>query len=285
MKNRIILIFTFINFVNVAQIELQLKKHVSFLASDDLKGRQTGSAEEKKVNQYLLSNFATSKKSKIQRWNYSFVKDKITFQSEMIGCFVNNNCDKTLLITAHVDHIGLGSKLSLSFKENEIHNGADDNASGVAILLELQRFLEQKKLKANILFIAYTGHELGLYGSKYFSENISKKYKKIVLNLNFDMIGRLDKNIRNVYISSSESLKHSFKNEFSDVNFVQADNSRLLSLDCSHFHLMGIPSATFTTGIHNDYHKTTDDEEYINYDGMVKILISIENWILKHYSN
>ena len=284
MKNKILVLFTFITFLTVSQIDLQLKKHVCFLSSDSLKGRQTGSVEEKQVNNYLRSNFITSKKSKIQQWDYSFVKNNVNYQSQMIGCYVNNKCDITLLITAHVDHIGLGSNLSLSYKENEIHNGADDNASGVALLIELQRLLIQKELNANILFIAYTGHELGLFGSKYFSENIKKKYKKIVLNLNFDMIGRMDKTLTNVYVSASETLKSSFKSEFSGVNIIEADSSRLLSLDCSHFHLMGIPSATFTTGIHNDYHKTSDDERYINYDGIQKILISTNDWILKRYS-
>lgn len=285
MKNKILALFTFISFLTESQIDLQLKKHVCFLSSDSLKGRQTGSVEEKQVNNYLRSNFITSKKSKIQQWDYSFVKNTVTYQSQMIGCYVNNKCDITLLITAHVDHIGLGSNLSLSYKENEIHNGADDNASGVALMIELQRLLVQKKLKANILFIAYTGHELGLFGSKFFIENISKKYKKIVLNLNFDMIGRMDKSLTNVYVSASETLKSSFKSEFSNINLIEVDSTRLLSLDCSHFHLKGIPSATFTTGIHNDYHKTSDDEQYINYDGIMKILISTENWILKHYSN
>ncbi len=285
MKKLFLIVLLFINFwVNTqSHLELQLKKHVQFLASDTLKGRATGSEEEKLVNNYLIANFKKSRKSKIHKWNYSFVKDKVSYQSEMIGCFVNNKCDITLLITAHVDHIGLGSNLSLSYKENEIHNGADDNASGVAVLLELQRLLVQKKLNVNILFIAYTGHELGLYGSKYFSENSSKKYKKIVLNLNFDMIGRMDKSLMNVYVSASESLKHSFKNEFSAVNLIEADKSRLLSLDCSHFHLKGIPSATFTTGIHNDYHKTSDDEQYINYNGMIKITFALEKWILDNY--
>lgn len=285
LKTILYFLFLFDALFIQAQSEMvrSLQQHVRFLAADSLKGRATGSKEEAFVNQYLIQNLRRAKNVSMLHWRYSFTKEKQIYNSEMVGCFVNNKSKKTILISAHVDHIGWGSNLSLSHKNNEVHNGADDNASGVALVLELQKLLVLENLGVNVLFVFYSGHELGLFGSEYLVNNLSKKWKNILLTLNFDMVGRMDKELQKVFVSSSDSLKGKFNSAFTQCNLIEADDQRLLSLDCSHFHKRGIPSATFSTGMHNDYHKTSDDEKYINYQGIEILLNAIHTWLMLNY--
>lgn len=256
----------------------QLKNHISYLASDSMKGRSTGSKEEKLANVYVRENWTSKKrKTEVITWNYPIFISDDTIQSQMIGNFINNKSEQTLLIGAHIDHIGLGGKLSKSFGKLDVHNGADDNASGVALLIELQRYYSTKKLPFNILFVAFTGHEIGTYGSAYLSQHLDHKFGQLFCMLNFDMVGRMDPSSKKLFVSCSESLSPSFNT--SELTLSMADSTRLSILDTQHFINQGIPSATFTTGMHDDYHRTSDDSEFINYAGMYQILLFFENWI------
>ncbi len=256
----------------------QLKSHISFLASDSMKGRSTGSKEEKLANIYVRENWASKNgKTEFLIWNYSIYTLEDTIQSQMIGNFINNKSKQTILIGAHIDHIGLGGKLSKSYGKHDVHNGADDNASGVGLLIELQRYYSTKRLPFNLLFVAFTGHEIGTYGSEYLAQHLDKKFGELFCMLNFDMIGRMDPSSQKLYVSCSESLAQSFNT--SELTLSIADSTRLTILDSQHFLNQGIPSATFTTGMHDDYHRISDDAKFINYAGMYQILLFFENWI------
>ena len=106
--------------------------------------------------------------------------EKLRGNSKNVVGFLDNKADQTVVIGAHYDHLGYGTSGSLYRGEPDIHNGADDNASGVALLLELARYLSTDKLlKNNYLFIAFSGEELGLYGSNYFVKNAPIDLKKV----------------------------------------------------------------------------------------------------------
>lgn len=269
--NRIVL--TGIFFVTIAwvwsqeQLAQDICTHVAFLASDKMKGRSTGSIEEEQANSYVEKEWGKSKKTKTFYWSYKIELDDSTLNSKMIGNFVNNKKDSTILIGAHIDHIGFGGKLSKSLSSNEIHNGADDNASGVALLIELQKSIAELSLDYNVLFVVYTGHEIGTYGSKYVSEHLPKKARKLALVINFDMVGRMNE-LNEAYVSSSQSMQHYMDTK--EFILYLGRESKLEVLDTKHFYPK-IPCLTFTTGMHNDYHKSTDDSEYINCRGIALI--------------
>jgi Iap family predicted aminopeptidase len=237
-----------------------LKKHVQYLSSDELEGRATGSKGEFLANNYLKKTLSP-RRSRILSWNYSIPADSQVVQSEMVGCFINNRAQNTVLIGAHIDHIGWGGKLSKSPGKKTIHNGADDNASGVALLIEIQHYLAQKKVPYNVLLIAFTGHEIGTKGSEYVSNMLPRKAKKIAYVLNFDMVGRMDPTTNKCYVSTNHPELFQYTSK--DLLFAQLDTTRLALLDTKHWFSQSIPCATITTGMHNDYHKNSDDEVYV----------------------
>jgi aminopeptidase YwaD len=190
--------------------------------------------------------------------------------------------DKTLkneyiAIGAHFDHLGMGGKNTGSRKPDTIavHNGADDNASGVAAMLELAQKLssKHKKVKRSIVFIAFAAEEMGLIGSQKFVESGLIPNEKIVAMINIDMVGRLVK--KDLQISGS---KTSTETE-SILKRLNADSTFTLALspegfgpsDYASFYNKNIPVFAFTTGAHLDYHTPFDDIDKINFEGMVKV--------------
>ncbi|MFM7664506.1 MAG: M28 family peptidase [Bacteroidota bacterium] len=204
------------------------------------------------------------KGSKKEKLSYSFTAQGKTLKSEMVTAFVDRKSSKTILVGAHIDHLGLGGELSKSPGKNEVHPGADDNASGVAMLIELHNYFTEHNSTCNLLFVAYTGHELGLYGSEHLSKHWKKRWKNLYHVYNFDMIGRMD----------TLQPKLLYSSNF-DVNLMNSSKSFLLTkessqrceiLDTKHF--LSVPCYTFTTGAHTDYHKISDLPDYLNYQGL-----------------
>jgi Zn-dependent M28 family amino/carboxypeptidase len=263
-----------------------LEEVVSFLASDSLKGRATGSAEETISANYIFDEFKKNKRCKVSRQKFKFCKDSIEYSSQNTVAYLNNNSKKTILFSAHYDHLGMGGELSHSKGGEKVHNGADDNASGVALMLDLAKKLSSKKWKEgnyNILFVAYSGHEIGLYGSKHFSEHIKRKYKPIELVVNFDMVGRLNSE-RKVYFDCSEDLASKVNTLRSDsVTISKSSMDRINLLDTKWFVKKGVPSITFSTGKHIDYHKASDDIKYIDFKGILWIERMVLDWIETNY--
>lgn len=210
--------------------------------------------------------------------------DKIRTGANVIG-YIDNGAPTTVVLGAHFDHLGYGEDGNSRYEKKEaaIHNGADDNASGTATLLALG--YELKKLAArsnNYLLIAFSGEELGLYGSKHFVENPTIDLKSINYMINMDMVGRLNDSTKTVTIGGygtspywSSVINSSAKGSFS----VKIDSSGSGPSDHTSFYRKDIPVLFYFTGLHTDYHKPSDDADRINYKGMVSILRHIEQLI------
>jgi len=180
-----------------------------------------------------------------------------------------------LIIGAHYDHIGMGGQGSGSRDPNNIavHNGADDNASGVAAIIELARKLSENKnqLKRSIIFIAFGGEELGTVGSKYFLKSQLIDINKIDAMFNFDMVGRLKEETKQLSVAGSGTSLESD----SILRKYGIDRTFELSLspdgygpsDYAVFYVEKIPVFFFTTGAHEDYHTQKDKYDKINFIG------------------
>lgn len=182
-----------------------------------------------------------------------------------------------IVIGAHYDHLGMGGRGSLSSsKEPVIHNGADDNASGTSTVMELaQKFSANKKsLKRSIVFMTFSGEEMGLLGSAHFVKSPTIPLEKIVAMYNLDMVGRLnEESSLTVYgtgtspiwkdLLNDKNSYYNFKLNFIDDGFGPSDHSSFYSKD--------IPVLFYFTGTHSDYHKPGDDFDKINYTGIEKI--------------
>lgn len=195
---------------------------------------------------------------------------------------LDNGKDNVVVIGAHLDHLGYGDEGSLHRGEPAIHNGADDNASGIAVMLQLARDLaEMDQARANdYLFIAFSGEEKGLYGSNYWTKHPTLPISTLNYMINLDMVGRLDTSstigINGVGTSPTwEELNRVLVGALK----VKTTTSGVGPSDHTSFYLQGVPAIHFFTGSHADYHKPSDDEEKINYDGMLRITRYIESLI------
>jgi hypothetical protein len=172
--------------------------------------------------------------------------------------------------------LGYGGEGSLyRGEEKAVHNGADDNASGVAIMLNLAGRLKVKNDNAetkdenNYLFMAFSGEEMGLLGSNYFSKNPTIDAKTINYMINMDMVGRLkaDSTLAVYGVGTSPIFKQTIKAHNDRFKLVQ-NESGVGPSDHTSFYLIDIPVLHFFTGQHEDYHKPADDSDKLNYDGM-----------------
>lgn len=252
---------------------------IGYLASDSMQGRAIGTKEDQLISQFIQAELKSVRKMKTKRQEFSFVYDSINYKSQNIIGFYNNQAPSTILITAHYDHIGLGGKLSNSQGVHAVHNGADDNASGVAMLLSLAKSAAHLNRQFNYMFVGYGAHEVGLFGSDYFAKKLPKQLKNIYLALNFDMIGRLTSS-QSLYYDNNDSLPTPFENMFpNNLKLVESTSDRINLLDSKWLAQKGIPSITISTGKHLDYHKITDDIDYINFEG----LALIENFLIEWF--
>ncbi len=183
-----------------------------------------------------------------------------------------------IILGAHYDHLGMGGpgSGSLSPDTPAIHNGADDNASGTAGLLELAELLASKRseLRRSLLFIAFSGEERGLLGSAHYVKNPILPLDQSVTMVNMDMIGRLNNRKLIVYgIGTSPGFEQLVTAHNADSTFdLRLVKDGFGPSDHSSFYGSGIPVFHFFTDLHADYHKPSDDWEKINYGGMTTIL-------------
>lgn len=278
--------------------EKQMKKDVEYLASDKLEGRNTGSPGEALAADYVAERFKKLGLSPKGTDNYfqvfTFTPQKnphIVSDEEVkeetgknVIAYLDNGAPTTVIIGAHFDHLGYGGKGSGSMYsgEGEVHNGADDNASGVAMLLQLAANLKGVADNNNYLFIAFSGEEKGLFGSNYFTKNPTIDLTRVNYMINMDMVGRLnDKNALAVYgVGTSPSWKESLEKDNKYGFDLIYEESGVGPSDHTSFYLQDIPVLHFFTGQHEDYHKPSDDADKINYKGMVIIASYIYDVIL-----
>ena len=198
-------------------------------------------------------------------------------ESLNVLAFLDKGSDKTVVIGAHYDHLGLGEYCNSRYiGPPAIHNGADDNASGVALMLSLAQKLKEKEdeLSYNYLFMAFSAEELGLLGSKAFVNTEVFRKHRIHYMLNFDMVGRLnEQNELGIFGSGTSSTWPKAFEQLDTAGFtINRNPSGMGSSDHTSFYLNDIPVLHFFTGTHVDYHKPSDDIDKINIDGMARVL-------------
>jgi len=266
--------------------ESRMLSDITHLASESFKGRELGTPELDTAATYIARQFQQiglmpggGDNSYFQIWqqDVSLPKGNITLRN-VIGILPGTNpqlAGQSLIIGAHYDHLGMGWPDVRAAHQGKIHYGADDNASGIAVMLELARQIVPKwQPERTIIFVAFTGEEADLLGSKHYIRN-TKNYptEKIIAMLNLDTVGRLENNPVTVFgTGTARELVHVFRGAGFvtgiPVNAVQDDFG---SSDQAAFIQAGVPAVQFFASAHEDYHAPGDTVDKIDSAGLVKV--------------
>lgn len=286
---KFILFITIISCDNNISYVNRIYDDINYLADNKLEGRKTGSKGEEIAADYIANRFKTlkikAKGTNTYFQDFSFNKpsnphgqvlfdetdnDTMMSSKNVIG-YIDNNAEQTVVIGAHYDHLGYGGEGSL-YVGSEIHNGADDNASGTALMLDLANQLKFSNRNNNYLLIAFSGEEMGLLGSNYFVKNPTIDLSSINYMINLDMVGRLkeDKSLAVYGVGTSTIFKQTINSNNESFNIIE-NESGVGPSDHTSFYINDIPVLHFFTGQHSDYHKPSDDAEKINFDGVKEI--------------
>jgi hypothetical protein len=297
---KILYLSTFFAFILIAfelkaqQIEAdKIKSHIGYLASDELNGRGTGTADEAKAASYIAKQFAAIKlqakgENGTYLQSYEFIEpanphataDTAGKKRSLINVmgYLDNGAQNTIVIGGHYDHLGLGhdgNSLEANPKD-KIHNGADDNASGTAGVIELARYYTNNNRKEayNLLFICFSGEELGLFGSKQYCEKPVIPLTHVNMMINMDMIGRLEPASKKLMVYGVGTAPE-FVNMIAGIKSnlkIMTDSAGVGPSDQTSFYLKDIPVLHFFTGQHSDYHKPSDDADKVNVEGEKEVL-------------
>lgn len=266
----------------------ELKEQLYFYASDEMEGRFTGTPGQKKAVQYLKSQYEAMKVpggagqgSYFQTVPGDFLK-RPEIDSENVLAFIEGSekPEEVLVLSAHLDHIGI--------EDGKVCNGADDDGSGTIALLEIaEAFAKAKEEghgpKRSILFLHVTAEEIGLYGSRYYSENPIYPLENTIANLNVDMIGRIDPKREKVsdyvYLIGSDMLSQDLHDisEMANKKYMNLDldytyngkddpNRFYYRSDHYNFAKNNVPVIFYFNGTHEDYHRPTDTPDKIEYE-------------------
>ena len=273
-----------------------LKTYLTVVASDEMQGRETGSAGQKKAGNYLIAHyqhnhipFPSGANSYYQAIPASYLNAKRNENlpdSENIWAFIKGSekPDEIVVVSAHYDHVGI--------KNGEVYNGADDDGSGTVALLEIAQAFELAKEaghgpKRSILFLHVTGEEHGLHGSRFYSENPLFPLANTVADVNIDMIGRRDEKHANSndyiyligsdYLSSDlyaicEKANKDFVHTNIDYTFNDKNDPNRFYYRSDHYNFAknNIPSVFLFNGVHADYHQASDEVDKIEFDALAK---------------
>ena len=266
--------------------------HIIYTISDDsMGGRAAGSIYEIKSINFLVNEIL-----KFLPNNYEIIIDEFTYTSydgtikaHNISVLPKNHKIPICILSAHYDHLMPGSYYSREIKnKNQIHPGADDNASGVSLAIELFKILLSDKSIDTMYpapaLILLSGHETGMHGS----EEWICKYKtlyNIDFVLNFDMVGRMDDNELILLIrqaTNDEVLNkyffENYKNNAKKFNInIKYTDEGFRQTDGYNFYINKIQSCTISTGVHSDYHRASDTPDKINIVSMYQIMLSLYN--------
>jgi hypothetical protein len=266
------------------------KTHIEFLSSDQLQGRGAGTEGDKIAVNYIKKRFydAAPNKGRVEVQEHYVFKDRRQKKDKVltynvIGYLVGNDKklkDEFVVIGGHYD--------TTANAPGKINNGADDNASGTSMVIELfEKFASTNNHKRTLVFMAFGGEELGLLGSKHFVNNPTIDLDKVHLMVNLDMIGRMeDNNVQLGGAATAENFSsrlHPFLME-KNVNVIELGKGIFSRSDHYNFYKKDIPVLFFFTGVHDDYHKPSDDADKINYDGMKSISNMVEG-IVDEFAN
>ena len=191
--------------------------------------------------------------------------------SNIVGVLKGKDTTQSIIIGAHLDHLGIRNQ---KFQMDSIYNGADDNASGIAVLLEMAKLCSKNsQYDCNIYFAAFGAEEGGLVGSKYFLSNLPNNIGNIKCMINYDMVGRMSGDTLHVNHSKSSKEWTNYLSTMPNYNFKLFYDKQVGITDSYNFIRKGIPSLWFFTGYHADYHKPSDEYEKLNYTGMERIVL------------
>ena len=273
----------------------RMMQTINYLADDKLKGRELGSPELDEAAQYIADKFKqyglkpfTTDGSYLQSWQQDVLDKKNLSLHNVIGIIPGTNPDlsQAVVLSAHYDHLGMGWPYHKDGNQGKVHNGADDNASGVAVMLEIAKSLGKSiKPERSIIFVAFTAEEAGLIGSKYFVKEYLK-HNKLFANLNIDTVGRLKDN--KLMVLNSNTARE-WKFVFMGTDFTTGVASKLITqeLDASDqvsFINAQIPAVQlFYAGIKSDYHAPADKADKIDTSGLIKVA-SVAKEIIEYLS-
>lgn len=254
-----------------------LRRHAERLADDTLEGREAGSRGGHAAGHYLGQQFQQHRLAGGAA-AHSYYQVFGSQYRNILGLLEGSDPQlkkEVIVVGAHYDHVGYGNSQNSYGPTGFIHNGADDNASGVAGLLELVEAFSRldARPKRSILFAFWDGEEKGLLGSEHWVAHPSLPLDRVRLAINLDMIGRLQRKRLEVYgIRSGFNLRRllSLNNADSDLAF---DFSWTMREDSDHysFYKRNVPVLMFHTGLHSDYHRPSDDVEKLDFAGMERI--------------
>jgi len=253
------------------------------LTADSLRGREAGTIYEIKARNYIAGRFKEiGLKPAIGDTSYyqKFYRKDVKRTFNNVCGFLDNKASKTIVIGAHYDHLGMGN-FGSRYGPGKIHHGADDNASGVVAMMEMARFLSSKLHNHyNYMFVAFTGEEMGLYGSDFFIKSDISKKVNITYMINFDMVGRYNYDNKNRIILFGTGSSPMWR------KILRKDKPVLFKLkkikygppfsDHISFYNNGVPILYFTTGTPLEYHTPSDEYQTINFEGMTDILDYVE---------
>ena len=251
------------------------RKTLSYLASDEMEGRKPGNPGNFIAVSFIKKEFESyGLETHLQKFTYTFrwrvglIRWRtVEIETMNVIGVLKGTSDKHVVIGAHMDHLGVDG-------DGDAYNGADDNASGTTAILELAEAFGKSdaRPKDTIVFIAFNAEELGLLGSKHYVSDPLLPLDDCKLMINLDMVGRL----RGTTVTaqggnlsrSVTQLVDKLDDDYPfDVNITAAGNRS----DHAPFNWSGVPVLFFHTGTHPQYHRTTDDPDLINYEGLVNI--------------
>ena len=274
----------------------ELKSLIYVYASDFFKGRETGKLGQKRAVKFISEYYESLKIKEAKGTESYFQRMKLNIsgdivQTENVVAVIEGSevPDEYIIISSHLDHEGE--------KNGEIYNGADDNASGTIGVLKIAEAFQNAvqsghRPKRSVIFLHLTGEEKGLLGSKFYTDNPLYPLENTIVNLNIDMIGRIDPRHKNnieryIYLIGtdllsselhkvSESTNNNTTKLFLDYKYNDIDQSECIYYRSDHFHFVknNIPAIFYFNGIHEDYHKPTDTAEKIEY-GLLKDRIKL----------
>ena len=251
----------------------RLTRHVYYLAGDSLRGRKAGSEDAAKAAAYIVKQFEEIGIQPYyeEGWYQTFEKYGNSYKN-VVGIIPGNDPvlkDEYIIIGAHYDHLGV--------MNDQIYNGADDNASGTATIIEMARILksQQSNLKRSVIVAAFDAEEIGLWGSDYLSKKLD--LSKVKLMMSIDMVGWLEKGktLRFEGVATVKDGKRLLHEEAEkmhiDIKSKNFETSILGATDTQGFAKKGVATWYVSTGLKSPYHKPEDDPELIDYKGLDRI--------------
>ncbi|MFO7617834.1 MAG: M28 family peptidase [Bacteroidales bacterium] len=314
MKNKVPLIALIVNILVTGSLAAQERPAVApdtlshwchYLAGDEMKGRRNGSPEMKLAADYIAGVFRNSGLRPVERLGGYFqeyslqTRNNVTIRERnVVGMIEGSDPElknEWIVLSAHFDHVGIGRPV----KDDSIYNGALDNAAGTVTLMALAKLLgsQPEKLQRSVLFVAFSGEEIGMRGSRHFVANSPVPLEQIRLNLNFEMTGEFKSLGDKLFILTGfrftdfdELVKaYSQGKEWQMAEVMKSAEWVFLSSDNASFAVnrsggemsLGIPAFTIVTADDMTLiHKPSDEPQFIDYENMASLVDYLEGLIV-----